>query len=72
MFILQHRFYGKSNPFGSMEESLKNASQRGYFNSGQALADYAEVIIDLKKNLSADSSPVVVLGGSYGGSKFMT
>ena len=47
------------------DESLENATIRGYFNS----ADYAEVIIDLKKNLSADSSPVIVVGGSYGGSK---
>ena len=68
-FSLQHRYYGKSNPFGSMQKSLQNASQRGYFNSGQALADYAEVIINLKKNLSADSSPVIVVGGSYGGRK---
>nr|POF08670.1 lysosomal pro-x carboxypeptidase [Quercus suber] len=49
------------------DESLENATIRGYFNSAQAIADYAEVIIDLKKNLSADSSPVIVFGGSYGG-----
>lgn len=52
-----------------MQKSLQNASRRGYFNSGQALADYAEVIINLKKNLSADSSPVIVVGGSDGGRK---
>nr|GMC90393.1 lysosomal Pro-X carboxypeptidase-like [Ipomoea batatas] len=34
----------------------------------EALADYATLIIDLKKNLSAIDSPVVVFGGSYGGS----
>ena len=65
-FFLQHRYYGKSMPHGfTGDESLENATIRGYFNS----ADYAEVIIDLKKNLSADSSPVIVVGGSYGGSK---
>jgi lysosomal Pro-X carboxypeptidase len=37
-------------------------------SSTQALADYATLIIDLKKNLSAIDSPVVVFGGSYGGS----
>ncbi|CBI23429.3 hypothetical protein VitviT2T_019541 [Vitis vinifera] len=67
LVYIEHRYYGKSNPFGSMQKSLQNASRRGYFNSGQALADYAEVIINLKKNLSADSSPVIVVGGSYGG-----
>ncbi|KAL5060325.1 hypothetical protein RYX36_031929 [Vicia faba] len=36
-------------------------------SSTQALADYATLIIDLKNNLSAIDSPVVVIGGSYGG-----
>lgn len=49
---------------------MSNDSTRGYFNSAQALADYAEVIIYLKKKLSADNSPVIVVGGSYGGSKY--
>ncbi|KAM3685275.1 hypothetical protein ACJW31_11G105500 [Castanea mollissima] len=65
---IEHRYYGKSMPHGfTGDESLENATIRGYFNSAQAIADYAEVIIDLKKNLSADSSPVIVVGGSYGG-----
>ena len=55
-------------PFGSREEALKNASTIGYFNSAQAIADYAEVIIDIKKTLHAKKSPVIVIGGSYGGS----
>lgn len=44
-----------------------NSSTLGYLSSTQALADYATLIIDLKKNLSAVDSPVVVFGGSYGG-----
>ena len=48
---------------------MENATIRGYFNSAQAIADYAELIINLKKNLSADSSPVIVVRGSYSGSK---
>ncbi|KAF8396468.1 hypothetical protein HHK36_018091 [Tetracentron sinense] len=64
---IEHRYYGKSIPFGSREEALKNASTLGYFSSAQALADYAEVITNLKKNLSAETSPVIVIGGSYGG-----
>ncbi|XP_059429040.1 uncharacterized protein LOC132162838 [Corylus avellana] len=64
---IEHRYYGKSIPFGSREEALRNASTLGYFNSAQAIADYAEIIIHLKKILHADYSPVVVIGGSYGG-----
>ena len=41
----------------------------GYLTSEQALADYATLILDLKTNLSAEDCPVVVFGGSYGGSK---
>lgn len=67
---MQHRYYGKSIPHGfTGEESLENATIRGYLNSAQAIADYAEIIINLKKNLSADSSPVFVAGGSYSGGK---
>jgi hypothetical protein len=51
------------------EEALKDANLRGYFSSAKTLADYAEVILHIKKKHSADSSPVIVFGGSYGGSK---
>lgn len=70
--LLQHRFYGESIPFGGKEVAYSNASTLGYLSSTQALADYATLIIDLKKNLSADGSPVVVFGGSYGGSMIFT
>jgi lysosomal Pro-X carboxypeptidase len=56
-------------PFGGNKEvAYSNSSTLGYLTSTQALADYATLIIDLKKNLSATDSPVVVFGGSYGGS----
>ncbi|KAK9676932.1 hypothetical protein RND81_11G110900 [Saponaria officinalis] len=64
---IEHRFYGKSNPLGSMERSMKNAKVRGYLNSAQALADYAELILDVKKQFNATHSPVIVFGVSYGG-----
>ncbi|KOM58331.1 hypothetical protein LR48_Vigan11g136500 [Vigna angularis] len=47
-----------------MNRALKDHAR---LYSLQALADYATLIIDLKKNLSATDSPVVVFGGSYGG-----
>ncbi|KAK7833484.1 lysosomal pro-x carboxypeptidase [Quercus suber] len=57
----------KSVPYGSMKAALKNESIRGYFNSAQAIADYAAVLLHIKKNLSAENSPIIVIGGSYGG-----
>ncbi|KAG5556494.1 hypothetical protein RHGRI_006934 [Rhododendron griersonianum] len=66
--FVEHRFYGESIPFGGDKKvAYKNSSTLGYLSSTQALADYATLIIDLKKNLSAPDSPVVVFGGSYGG-----
>jgi len=47
---------------------MKNASTMGYFNSAQALADYVAVLNHVKETLNAKNSPVVVIGGSYGGS----
>ncbi|KAG6570833.1 Lysosomal Pro-X carboxypeptidase, partial [Cucurbita argyrosperma subsp. sororia] len=67
LVYIEHRYYGKSIPFGSRQEALKNASTLGYFNSAQAIADYAAVLIHLKKKLHAKDCPVIVLGGSYGG-----
>lgn len=66
---LQHRYYGKSIPFGSREEALKNASTLGYFNSAQAITDYAEILLYIKEKFNARHSPVIVIGGSYAGSK---
>ncbi|XP_023541432.1 lysosomal Pro-X carboxypeptidase-like [Cucurbita pepo subsp. pepo] len=67
LVYIEHRYYGQSIPFGSREVALKNASTLGYFNSAQAIADYADVLIHVKKTLHAKYSPVIVLGGSYGG-----
>ncbi|XP_058757661.1 uncharacterized protein LOC131630933 [Vicia villosa] len=67
LVYIEHRFYGKSIPFGSIEEAYKNTSTMGYFNSAQTLADYADVLLYLKNTLHAQESPVIVMGGSYGG-----
>lgn len=69
MLALQHRYYGKSIPYGGDKSiAYSNKSTLGYLSSTQALADYATLVIDLKNNLTANDSPVVVFGGSYGGS----
>lgn len=68
LLFIEHRFYGKSIPYGGDKEvAYKNASTQGCLTSTQALADYATLILDIKNNLTAKESPVVVFGGSYGG-----
>ncbi|KAL3755596.1 hypothetical protein ACJRO7_002620 [Eucalyptus globulus] len=72
LVFIEHRFYGKSIPFGGNKEvASSNSSTLGYLSSTQALADYATQITDLKKNWTAEDSPVVVFGGSYGGILFI-
>ncbi|KAF4396923.1 hypothetical protein F8388_004891 [Cannabis sativa] len=57
LVFLEHRFYGKSIPFGGDKEvAYSNTSTLGYLSSTQALADYATLIIDLKNNISASES----------------
>ncbi|KAL3726277.1 hypothetical protein ACJRO7_031204 [Eucalyptus globulus] len=63
----EHRYYGKSMPFGSKEKAYKNAATLSYLTTEQALADFTELITSLKRNLSAEACPVVLFGGSYGG-----
>ncbi|KAJ0984302.1 hypothetical protein J5N97_002658 [Dioscorea zingiberensis] len=65
LLFIEHRFYGDSLPFGN--DSYSSAETLGYLTSTQALADYAQLIRSLKHNLSAEASPVIVFGGSYGG-----
>ncbi|KAI3683579.1 hypothetical protein L1987_84087 [Smallanthus sonchifolius] len=67
LVYVEHRYYGTSMPFGSDDEAYKNANTLGFFSSEQALADYAQITIDVKKNLSAEDCPVIAIGGSYGG-----
>ncbi|KAL3619997.1 hypothetical protein CASFOL_034909 [Castilleja foliolosa] len=65
--FIEHRYYGGSKPARSMDEALNNDILRGYFNSAQALADYAEILLHIKTKILALYSPIIVVGGSYGG-----
>lgn len=63
----EHRYYGESMPYGSRDDAYKNGTTLSYLTAEQALADFAVLITDLKRNLSAEACPVVLFGGSYGG-----
>ena len=71
--FVEHRFYGRSLPFGSA--SFTNEALQ-FLSVEQALADYAEVIYSLPsfigcqgtgRNAAAGRCDVVLWGGSYGG-----
>ncbi|CAN1252775.1 Lysosomal Pro-X carboxypeptidase [Linum perenne] len=66
LVYIEHRFYGRSIP-GGRSSYVKDKQLRGYFNSAQAMADYAEIILQVKQDFNAHDSPVIVIGGSYGG-----
>lgn len=57
------RYYGKSMPFPDWHDHKGQ-----YLTTEQALADYAALILHLKRTLpGAQECPVVAFGGSYGG-----
>ncbi|CAO2830295.1 unnamed protein product [Amaranthus hypochondriacus] len=63
----EHRYYGESMPYGSKEEAYKDNTTLAYLTAEQAIGDYAVLLRELKRNLSAEDCPVVLFGGSYGG-----
>ncbi|BET02523.1 Lysosomal Pro-X [Nesidiocoris tenuis] len=65
----EHRYYGWSMPFGNL--SYSEPKYLRYLTSSQALADYVDLIEELKiaypKQQKQHPTPVIAFGGSYGG-----
>jgi len=61
----EHRYYGQSQPLGSLEAS---AADKRFLSVEQALADFAALVSHIKHELlESPDSAVVGFGGSYGG-----
>lgn len=62
----EHRYYGKSMPFGQADSlSVENAV---FLTTEQAMADYASLVLHIKATVpGAANCPVITFGGSYGG-----
>lgn len=62
LVFAEHRYEGLSVP-----EVVGVPNCLSHCTSAEALADYASLIVAIKSDLNAASSPVIAFGGSYGG-----
>ncbi|KAL3906620.1 MAG: hypothetical protein SGARI_003923, partial [Bacillariaceae sp.] len=63
----EHRYYGKSFPFGSAEAAL-NPQNISYLTVEQAMADFHLLQLHIRQRWSMRrDAPFIVAGGSYGG-----
>jgi lysosomal Pro-X carboxypeptidase len=63
----EHRFYGKSMPFGDKSFDKESGNLR-YLNVEQVMADYVALLTKLKSDIpSLKNKATILFGGSYGG-----
>ena len=71
LVFAEHRYYGCSWPFSDVSPDDRAARTSGqllaFLTSEQALGDYAALVVHIRRTMDAASSPVIALGGSYGG-----
>mmetsp|Transcript_59726 Transcript_59726/g.82932 ORF Transcript_59726/g.82932 Transcript_59726/m.82932 type:complete len:127 (+) Transcript_59726:332-712(+) len=64
---MEHRYYGKSWPYGDEKESYKPENLI-HLTSIQALHDYIDFLQYLKSDIyKCPTCPIIAFGGSYGG-----
>ena len=55
-------------PFGEEGSFIRSPSRLGLLSIEQTLADYATLILEIKRRYNASNSPVISVGGSLAGS----
>lgn len=64
VIFAEHRFFGKSFPFGGVQDH--DIEKNKYLTVEQAMADFVE-LLDIYKTENKLDNPVIAFGGSYGG-----
>uniref|UniRef100_A0A914P9U8 Lysosomal Pro-X carboxypeptidase n=1 Tax=Panagrolaimus davidi TaxID=227884 RepID=A0A914P9U8_9BILA len=66
IIFIEHRYWGKSLPFGN--DSFTDVSRIGHMTSIQAIADFAMILPLFKKTCKIlNDAKIIAIGGSYGG-----
>lgn len=66
LVFAEHRYYGESLPFGN--DSFKEPQNTAYLTTEQALADYATLLMSIKRNIQGSrDSKVAAFGGGFAG-----
>lgn len=65
LIFVEHRYYGKSMPFG--DASMSSTQKTAFLTTEQTLADYARLIMWLKKQPGAKTSKVTTFGCGIAG-----